>query len=566
MFLPQVSLAALYRATTVLALALATALPATSFADDVLEPPVPAIGTNTVATADPYVARPSTTPCTVTLLENQEFANYDDKPLSYAPPSACPGPWAKVVLEADYSVTAGRQYDRTAIVSLGGVNLYFGTTMEPSSSTARAWHVERDVSDYGPLFTSTQSGTATLGNTVNDTYTGIIYGTVKLVFYPVDASNPATSKTDLVVPLQASTYSTLGSTDARLSKSLTLPRNIEGLWLDVIAEAQSSDEFWYTCVPSEFADAVYSCGGGSFREVEVYIDGTLAGVAPIYPWLYTGAIDPYLWFPTPGVQTLNFEPWRVNLTPFAAQLNDGQAHEVALQVYGAQSYFSITGLLIAQLDEGSAVVGGALSSNTLTAPEVVTNAHLKTRGGSVSGPISMHTRRDFIVAGYVETSHGRVDTSLHQRMRFNNTQQFNIESTVYVQNISQFTQIDIDTSTTDSSGTASEQLRAEFPLSMDLSQTITDRKGSFTTTVDQGLVKTLKTQTADGSVTVSRLSNHVSPTDTLAFNPLTGSITGHSGNANLQAFKLIDTAHNCYFRSIEDTDNAVSAVEDACTR
>jgi len=36
-----------------------------------------------------------------------------------------------VVLEADDSVTAGRQYDRTAIVRLGGVNLYFGTTMEP---------------------------------------------------------------------------------------------------------------------------------------------------------------------------------------------------------------------------------------------------------------------------------------------------------------------------------------------------------------------------------------------------------------------------------------------------
>jgi len=53
----------------------------------------------------------------------------------------------------------------------------------------------------------------------------------------------------------------------------------------------------------------------AFRESEVTIDGNPAGVAPVYPWIFTGGIDPELWIPIPGVQTLNFKPYRVNLTP-----------------------------------------------------------------------------------------------------------------------------------------------------------------------------------------------------------------------------------------------------------
>ena len=53
--------------------------------------------------------------------------------------------------------------------------------------------------------------------------------------------------------------------------------------------------------------------GTGFRETEVKIDGILAGIASIYPWIYTGGIDPGLWRPSPGIQTLSFEPYRVDL-------------------------------------------------------------------------------------------------------------------------------------------------------------------------------------------------------------------------------------------------------------
>ena len=91
---------------------------------------------------------------------------------------------------------------------------------------------------------------------------------------------------------------------------MTLPTNITDAYLDVFAQGQSNDEFWYSCVPNDLATELESCSNTAFRESEITIDGTPAGVAPVYPWIFTGGIDPFLWIPIPGVQTLNFRPYR----------------------------------------------------------------------------------------------------------------------------------------------------------------------------------------------------------------------------------------------------------------
>src|SRR5579872_1511789 len=132
------------------------------------------IGSANTATADPPVARPRTTPCVVQLFTNIAFADFSPKLFSFTPPAACPGPWAKVVLEADFSVTAGRQFDRTAQMAIGHVNVYYGTTAEPSSTVSPSWHVERDLTDYSPLFAAAQTGDVNIGNLVNSTFTSVI--------------------------------------------------------------------------------------------------------------------------------------------------------------------------------------------------------------------------------------------------------------------------------------------------------------------------------------------------------------------------------------------------------
>src|SRR5262249_48498850 len=76
-----------------------------------IPPSPPTLGSPNTATADPPVARPRTTPCRVRLFTDFRFADFSPHPFSYAPPAACPGPWQKVVLEANFSVEPGRQFD-----------------------------------------------------------------------------------------------------------------------------------------------------------------------------------------------------------------------------------------------------------------------------------------------------------------------------------------------------------------------------------------------------------------------------------------------------------------------
>ena len=224
------------------------------------------IGSGNTATADPTVPRPHTTPCVVSLFDGLTFADFSPKPFSYAPPPGCAGPWAKVVLEVDLSVTAGRQFDRTANIWIGGANVYFGTTAEPSRAVARSWHAERDLTDLSALFGAAQPGEADLGNLVNDTYTGVIEGSARLLFYPAAPHEAAPRAPDVVLPLSAGPTGGIVSLPAgtsRLARTFDLPKNIAHAYLDVIAQSQSGDEFWYTCVPDDVSSELQSCGGGS---------------------------------------------------------------------------------------------------------------------------------------------------------------------------------------------------------------------------------------------------------------------------------------------------------------
>ena len=81
-----------------------------------------------------------------------DFADYSDHPFNYTPPANCPGPYAKIVFKMHFSVTAGVQYDRTGAVWIGATNVFFGTTSEPGQNASPQWDVERDVSEYAPIF------------------------------------------------------------------------------------------------------------------------------------------------------------------------------------------------------------------------------------------------------------------------------------------------------------------------------------------------------------------------------------------------------------------------------
>jgi hypothetical protein len=528
------------------------------------------IGSGNTVTAAPRVTRPSTTPCVVQLFTGAQFFDFNVENFTYAPPSACPGPWAKVILEADINLNAGIQYDRTANFWLGPVNIYFGTTAEPSPNLGPSWHIENDLTDYSSIFYTAQSGQADIGNTLCCGLTSTIFASASLEFYPVPAGQTAPVAADVVLPLSAGSSGgtvALGSTSSTLSGTFTMPTNVQNAYLDVYAQSQFDDEFWYTCVPNDVAGELESCGNTGFRETEVTIDGQAAGLAPVYPWIFTGGIDPFLWYPIPGVQTLNFTPYRVNLTPFAGLLSNGQSHTVSLSVFNADNYFSATASLLLYLDSGTTQVTGAVTQNTLAGPSPVVTENLNVQPTFIKGSVDVTSRRSFAISGYANTSRGKVTTKVAQSVNFFNNQNFDITGARYVQDISLGSTVS-STTTTSGGGAATAvttQLFA-FPLTLDISELVLSNGNvNETTTATQRYSSSVSTVQNKSVIYSSSLLNTGQQADTLEFDS-SFNFLGNTGQSSSQQYNYWDSTSAAYVCSIAGAANVLTAVSPGCAQ
>ena len=534
-------------------------------AQNYVAPSNPQIGSANTVTANASVPRPGTTPCTVQLFQNLDFSDFNPKYFNYTPPSDCPGPWAAVVLEADWSVDAGRQFDRTAEIWIGGANVYFGTTAEPSHDVQRTWHVESNLTDYSPLFTAPRDGQVDLFNLVNNEYTSHLHGTAVLQFYPVAHGKQAPPAPDVVLPMSAGPTGgtvTLNSPSDQLAATFTLPSNVERAYLDVFAQSQNDDEFWYTCAPNDVAGELYNCGSTGFREGEVSIDGQPAGVAPIYPWIYTGGIDPYLWRPIPGVHTLNFEPYRVDLTPFAGVLSNGQPHTVAVSVYNADNYFSATATLLLYLDAGSNQITGAVTKNTIGQPNPVVKENITNNGTYVYGTVSVTSSRGFTLEGYVQTSHGKVDTKVVQSIEFSNKQKYKVavDGSVYDQSVNQTTSIVSSTTTKQSGKTINSYKQFSWPLNLTYDFTA-NPDGSYQQTTNlQQSFQSGELATLNGFPTYfNTFFDAVSSTDTLMVDASGNATT--SGQANSENYQYYDSTGACWNETIKAATGVLTSTK-----
>jgi hypothetical protein len=528
------------------------------------------IGSGNTVTADPNVPRPSAKPCVVTLFSNYEFDNnFNLNPFSYTPLADCPGPWAKVVLEVNIDVTAGNQFDRTANIWLGGTNIFFGTTAEPSSTLSPSWHVESDLTDYSPLFSIAQSGSVYLGNTVNSIDTSIQSATAILEFYPLAPGQAAPATANVVLPLSAGPNggtATLNTGSDTLSITVTPPTNIENAYLDVYSQGQIGDEFWYACVPNDVASELESCGNTAFRETEITIDGQPAGVAPVFPWIFTGGIDPFLWAPIPGVQTLNFTPYRVNLTPFAGLLSNGKPHTVSLSVYNADNYFSATASLLLYLDHGTSQITGAVTRNTLTAPSPVVVEKLNVQPTSVKGTVNVSSKRSFEISGYVNTSHGKIRTTVSQNVNFSSNQFFNIAGLQFVQDISQTSEVSSQTTSWGGGPPTSAFQLFSFPLTLNIAQVPqTNGDVNQTTTAYQNYGSFAITAENNRVTHASSLTNAAQHQDTLEFDS-SFNLLGNMGQSSSQQYEFFDSTGAAYNCELAAAANVLAKVSHGCAK
>lgn len=541
------------------------------------------IGSGNTITADPPVSRPPAkfgAPTKVQLFENLEFTNFNPQNFSYTPPNftspaepSSPRPWAKVILVCDINVTAGIQYDRTARMTIGNTVVYIGTTAEPNPKLGPSWHIERDLTEYSNLLMSAQPGEINIGNLVNGTYTGVISASAYLLFYPYTqgSGEQAPVVADLIYPLPGTADGsyTLQSTSSTLALTFTVPQQLQRIpttvaraYLDVFAQSQYQDEFWYSNVPDNLAQELNQYGGTSFREVEVSIDGQVAGFAPVYPWIFTGGIDPYLWAPLPGVQTLNFVPYRIDLSPFAVPLSDGNSHTISLNVFNANNYFLASANLFVYLNYNSSSLTGGVTVTGDYQPPLDIQQNIRQVNGYPNGTIDTRSARHLTVEGYVLVSPTeKLVTKVEQDASFSNQQRFVVSASQYQQDIVQLTRLtskstyqDINTAPGQKSTTLTAVKDLSYPLTADIVQTFnSDGSGQQKTTIDQEYlideqgdwVPEIGLPTSVAPYT-SHLANVVKAVDTLLFNS-SFQITGNQGQASSQRYSFDNTAPETHY-------------------
>ncbi len=522
------------------------------------------VGSGNEAVIEPSVPVPNEVPCTVPLVTKQIFGA-DAVPLTYAPPTACPGPWAKVVLKFTISLNQGRQFDRTGTLFLAGIPLWYGTTAEPRATLSPNWTFEKDVTDYTAIFGKSQAGVMQIANYVSSVYTSSITASAALLFYPPTTAAPAPVTADVIVPLPTGGgLATLNTPTDTLATTATLPTNILRATVDLYLQGQSGDEFWYTCAPSAIAGSLLSCGATSFREGEISIDGTPAGVAPISPWIFTGGIDPYLWQPIPGAQTFDFTPFHADLSPFAGVLSNGAAHTITTSVYNANGYFLATGALRLFLDKSATKVTGAIIRNTLkpAAPHVSQN--ITTTNGVSSGTVTITSKHDFTICGTVTGSAGTTTNTLTQTTHYTSSQRFDVSNPRDLQVTTQSTKTTITTAARGGGASGGTTQTLNYPLFV-YYDFATDKNGNSTqvTSVNQQFLSDFQQETAGLPAAQDTVTNAITTADTLFFDP-SFTVTGHKSQSETAVYARTGTSAPCFKRTLVAKFNVLTAVQTGC--
>jgi hypothetical protein len=238
---------------------------------------------------------------------------------------------------------AGRQFDRLAVMYLGDIEVWRPSTAEPTAAGI-VFTYEKDMTAYLSLWKKPQTVIFDLGNIVNDVYTAPIRTTMHARFW-TEKRSPLTA--DVILPISAQLgsqgkASAFNTADSNASVVQILPLNTQRAVVSISACGQSTEEFWWSNVLSNdtatFKDTVGDFYGYSpFREVQLFIDGSLAGVAWPFPIIFTGGVAPGLWRPIVGIDAYDLREPEIDITPFIPLLTDGKAHTFDIKIAGVDN-------------------------------------------------------------------------------------------------------------------------------------------------------------------------------------------------------------------------------------
>jgi len=290
-----------------------------------------------------------------------DFANSYGAPYIgyYTRPSDCT--YTTIVFNLSV-VCKGRQYDRLATLWLGDVEVWRTSTAMPTQ-TGIHWSFQKDMTIWDALLRNegeAQKLIFELNNIIDgDRYTGVFNATLEALYFDdvyegrdadrdgdgninrnglTPASHIYAISTQSSSSNETSLFS-LSSVNSSGAVDLTLPRNAATAVVSIMASGNAAEEFWFTNVPSEYVNTFpgnegWLYGYSPFREVQLLIDGTLAGVSWPFPILFTGGVDPGAWRPIVGIDAYELPSFEIDVTPWLGLLTDGRSHRFELRAVG----------------------------------------------------------------------------------------------------------------------------------------------------------------------------------------------------------------------------------------
>jgi hypothetical protein len=319
------------------------------------------------------------------------------------------------------------------------------STAEPTANGI-IWTYTKDMSNYVSLFRSQQKIIFDLGNIQDDTYTGAWNTTLTATFFEVEDDVDAA---DIIIPVSArksafDSPSGFVVPETNALNTLTLPRNINKAFFTISACGQAAEEFWWSNVLSSdtqvFGNETTLYGYSPFREVQLFIDGSLAGVAWPFPVIFTGGIVPGFWRPVVGIDAFDLREDEIDITPFIPVLSDGKEHVFEIRVAGIEddgngngsltaavgSNWVVTGKVFAWLDKDGDVTTGTPPTINAPSPSLAlsSNSHKRQNGTIKSLEYSVKVARSFSVSSTVTTSSGTRVATWKQDLKYSNNGEF----------------------------------------------------------------------------------------------------------------------------------------------
>ncbi|KAI1388671.1 peptide N-acetyl-beta-D-glucosaminyl asparaginase amidase A-domain-containing protein [Hypoxylon trugodes] len=381
---------------------------------------------------------------TVVLMEHSFASSYGSPFVgNYTPPDF---EFDHVVINFTVLVK-GRQYDRTGVFYIGDTEVWRTSTAEPTSYGIR-WSWLKDLTPFTSLWKQPQTLIFDLENNVDATYTGILNTTLTATFFKSPAAIAASTRApaDLIIPIStrngsAGQPSQFVYPDQNATNTVGFPQNANRAVFTVDVKAQGDEEFWWSNVPQSAIntfEAEYGTypGYSPFREVQVLIDGELAGVDWPFPVVYTGGVVPQLHRPIVGLQAFDIKEHEIDITPWLPLLSDGKEHTFTIQVVGLEDdgvssaklsstvdeEWYITGKIFVWLDDEDSITTGVLGSAYASEPSISFSQRFtqNASGANETLDYTIAVTRTLSISSYVKTQKGEGTATWTQSLSYSN--------------------------------------------------------------------------------------------------------------------------------------------------